>query len=285
MSEEGRKMLNTARQIIEAQRLLAGDILPTALRPLPQLSSVEAQPAPADAGATPAPAAPAVAARPAAAAASKTPPAPANVLPLEALPGTPEEKRRALDELRQRVEKCPTCPLHATRTNVVFGEGDADAQLVFVGEAPGADEDATGRPFVGKAGELLTNMIQAMGLKRTQVYIANILKCRPPNNRTPNPQEVLCCWGFLLQQLQIIRPQVIVTLGNPATHTLLRTTEGITKIRGQWRKLPDLAPGLEGIDVMPTFHPAYVARNYTVETRKKVWDDLQKVMEKLRQAE
>jgi DNA polymerase len=204
------------------------------------------------------------------------------VLELETLPQTPAQKQAALEALKARIEACKSCALHASRTNVVFGEGAADAQLMFIGEAPGADEDATGRPFVGRAGELLTKMIVAMGLQRPQVYIANILKCRPPDNRTPGPQEVVCCWGFLLQQMQIIRPRVIVTLGNPATQTLLETKTGITRLRGQWQKLPDLAPGLGGIDVMPTFHPAFVLRNYTVATRQQVWDDLQKVVEKLK---
>ena len=208
-------------------------------------------------------------------------PAGRNRLPeIESHVATPsaEQKARALAELEKEATACKSCGLAQTRNKLVFGEGNADTDLVFVGEAPGAEEDATGRPFVGRAGELLVKMISAMGLRREDVYICNMLKCRPPANRTPNPQEVECCWGFLVRQLQIIQPQVIVTLGNPSTKGLLRTKEGITRIRGSWQKLPDIGEGLEGIDVMPTFHPAYVLRQYTPDNRKKVWDDLQKVM-------
>lgn len=194
---------------------------------------------------------------------------------------TPEEKVKLLDKLKTEVEKCTACELCNTRMNIVFGEHNFSARLVFVGEAPGADEDEQGRPFVGRAGELLTKMINAMGLRREDVFICNMLKCRPPQNRTPNPQEIQACWSFLVRQLQIIRPEVIVTLGNPATQGLLNTKVGITRLRGEWQSLPEIAPGLGGTPVMPTFHPAYVLRNYSVDTRKKVWDDLQKVMARL----
>ena len=192
---------------------------------------------------------------------------------------TADEKRQALEELKaQCVPGCSACVLAGGRTNIVFGEGDPNARLVFVGEGPGQDEDLSGRPFVGKAGQLLGNMIVAMGLTRQDVYICNMVKCRPPGNRTPEPAEILACMPFLLRQLQIIAPRVIVTLGNPATQNLLGTAIGITKLRGQWQKLPNLAPGLEGIAVMPTFHPAYLLRNYNPATRGLVWSDLQKVM-------
>jgi uracil-DNA glycosylase family 4 len=195
---------------------------------------------------------------------------------------TPEEKQAALAELNDaHVHDCTRCVLSKTRTNTVFGEGAADADLVFVGEGPGADEDASGRPFVGRAGELLTKMIIAMGLSREQVFIANVVKCRPPNNRTPAPEEVSTCWPYLVQQLQIICPKVIVTLGNPATQTLLQTKTGITRLRGEFQPLPAIGEGLAGISVMPTFHPAYLLRNYSVETRGKVWSDLQQVMQLL----
>lgn len=183
----------------------------------------------------------------------------------------------AMDETEVRV--CTACPLSTTRTQTVFGEGSADADIVFVGEGPGAEEDKTGRPFVGRAGELLTKMIEAMGLTRRDIFIGNIVKCRPPGNRAPAGDEVQACIGYLLRQLQIIQPKVIVTMGNPATQTLLGTRTGITRLRGQWQKLPDLGEGLAGIDVMPTFHPAYILRQYTPENRRKVWSDLQKVMD------
>jgi DNA polymerase len=193
-----------------------------------------------------------------------------------------DQKAAALETINaDEVSLCTKCVLSRTRTNTVFGEGDACARLVFVGEGPGADEDASGRPFVGRAGELLTKMITAMGLSREQVFICNLVKCRPPGNRAPAPEEVEACWGYLLRQLQIIRPEVIVTLGNPATQNLLQTRTGITKLRGQFQPLPEHAPGLGGTAVMPTFHPSYVLRQYTPETRGKVWSDLQQVMERL----
>jgi uracil-DNA glycosylase len=191
------------------------------------------------------------------------------------------EKQRLLREIAQQVQKCRLCHLGETRTNVVFGEGSPDARLVFVGEAPGEEEDRQGRPFVGRAGELLTKQIQAMGLKREDVYIANVCKCRPPGNRTPMADEVEHCREHLLGQLRIIRPTVIVTLGNPATHALLNTTVGITRLRGQWQRMPEVDPELAGIKVMPTFHPAYLLRAYTEDNRRKVWSDLQAVMKEL----
>lgn len=195
---------------------------------------------------------------------------------------TRQQKIDALAKLQaEHLAQCGLCSLCQTRTQTVFGEGDAEARLVFVGEAPGAEEDRTGRPFVGRAGELLGKMIVAMGLKREEVYICNIIKCRPPDNRTPDPAEMAACMPYLVRQLQILAPAVIVTLGNPATQSLLDTKTGITRLRGQWQKLPDIGEGLAGIDVMPTFHPAYVLRNYNEETRGKVWDDLKKVMDRL----
>ncbi len=194
----------------------------------------------------------------------------------------PEQKAEALRALNEgEVKNCTRCGLHAGRRNTVFGEANPDADLVFVGEGPGQDEDRTGRPFVGRAGELLTKMIHAMGLRREDVFICNIVKCRPPGNRAPAPEEVQACWPFLIRQLDILRPKVIVTLGNPATQNLLRTKTGITRLRGQWQSLPDLGEELAGTPVMPTFHPAYLLRQYTVENRKKVWSDLQAVMQRL----
>lgn len=192
-------------------------------------------------------------------------------------------KLHRLEQLdRDEVRGCTKCALCHTRTQTVFGEGDPDARLMFVGEGPGQTEDETGRPFVGRAGELLDKQIAAMGLKREQVFIANIVKCRPPENRTPAPDEVAQCFGYLVRQIEIIRPAVIVTLGGPATKAMLDTKEGITRIRGTWHTFDALAlRGGPSIPVMPTFHPAYLLRSYTVENRKKVWSDLQAVMEKL----
>lgn len=191
-------------------------------------------------------------------------------------------KQRLLDDLRARHDReCPHCTTATAHTQTVFGEGNPDARLVFVGEAPGAEEDRTGRPFVGRAGELLNKMIVAMGLEREEIYIANVLKSRPPNNATPTPAEVMKCAPYLAEQLKIIAPDVIVALGAPATKFLLDTTEGITALRGSWHacRLGELE-----IPVMPTFHPAYLLRNYTPEARGKVWSDLQAVMKRLNQS-
>ena len=208
-----------------------------------------------------------------------------NPLPeVEAAPAsmTAEQKAQALKALDdQHVRNCTRCQLCENRSRTVLGEGNPDADLVFIGEGPGEEEDRQGRPFVGRAGQLLTRMIHAMGLKREDVYICNLVKCRPPGNRAPAPQEVQACWGYLVAQLQIIAPKVIVSLGSPATQNLLNTKVGITKMRGQWQVLPAIAEGLGGIAVMPTFHPAYVLRQYTDANRRKVWDDLQAVLERL----
>jgi DNA polymerase len=153
----------------------------------------------------------------------------------------------------------------------VFGEGHPRARLMFVGEGPGRDEDLQGRPFVGKAGELLDRMIGALGLRREDTYIANVVKCRPPDNRTPTTDEAHACLGYLRRQIELIQPAVIVTLGATPLRELVGLTEGITRIRGQWRQV---RVGDRDIPVMPTFHPAYVLRQYTQEVRRAVWEDL-----------
>lgn len=190
-------------------------------------------------------------------------------------------KQRALDELRQRVLGCVKCShLVAARTNVVFGVGNPDADLMFVGEAPGADEDLQGEPFVGKAGQLLTKIIQTMGLSRETVYIANILKCRPDmpagssGNRKPTPEEMQTCISHLHEQIDIIQPKVIVALGATAVEGLLGRTEGITRLRGHWREY-------RGIPLMPTYHPAYLLRNQAMSEKRRLWEDMLQVMEKL----
>ena len=177
------------------------------------------------------------------------------------------EPVQGLDQIRTRLGDCTRCKLHETRTNIVFGVGNARARLMFVGEGPGADEDIRGEPFVGRAGKKLDEMILAIGLERKNVYIANIVKCRPPDNRAPEPDEVATCSPFLFEQIAAIRPQVIVALGSPAAKLLLDTKVGITRLRGIWHSY-------DGIPVMPTFHPAYLLRAYTPENRRKVWEDL-----------
>jgi len=168
---------------------------------------------------------------------------------------------------------CTRCKLHTLgRRQVVFGVGNPQARLMFVGEAPGEDEDKQGEPFVGRAGQLLTKIIEAIGMTREQVYIANIIKCRPPGNRNPEPDEVATCEPFLFEQLAIVQPRVVVALGKFAAHSLLRTTEPITKLRGRvfaWR----------GASLIPTFHPAYLLRN--PPAKREVWEDMKKVRELL----
>lgn len=183
--------------------------------------------------------------------------------------------RRTADEMsqiRSEVLRCASCPLSSTRKNVVFGEGDPHAALMFIGEGPGAVEDETGRPFVGPAGELLTRIIGAMGLKRDDVYIANIVKCRPPGNRDPHPEEVAACIGYLHAQIDAIRPKIIVALGRIASHTLLGEDTPISRLRGAFREY-------QGIMLMPTYHPSYLLQNPA--KKRDVWEDIQKVMDVL----
>lgn len=181
-----------------------------------------------------------------------------------------------LEAIRREVEGCQLCKLWTTRANTVFGEGNPQAQIMFIGEAPGADEDATGRPFVGRAGQLLTKMIEAIELKREDVYIANVLKSRPPGNRNPEADEVKACIPFLFRQIAVIRPKIVVALGNPATQSLLETKVGITKLRGEFQPYPRLP----GIWVLPTFHPAYLLRS--PDKKREAWEDLKKVRAFLR---
>ncbi len=189
-------------------------------------------------------------------------------------------KAQALEKIAAHVRSCHECPLGATRLNAVPGEGDPDAAIAFVGEAPGADEDESGRPFIGRAGKLLTDIITAMGLQREQVYICNTLKCRPPANRDPLSSEKDACRHFLRSQLDIIKPKVIVALGSHAARELLATDEAIGKLRGvfhEYKTSPDAAP----IKLMPTYHPAYLLRNYSPDNRRRVWEDMQLVMAEL----
>ncbi len=192
-----------------------------------------------------------------------------------------EAKQTLFSSLRERALVCVRCPhLASSRKNVVFGVGSIDAQLMFVGEAPGADEDEQGEPFVGKAGQLLTKIIQATGLSRTDVYIANILKCRPDTpgqsagNRKPTPEEMQTCIPYLHEQIDLIRPKVIVALGATAVEGLLGKTAGITKLRGHWQTY-------RGTPLMPTYHPAYLLRNQAMSEKRRVWEDMLAVMEKL----
>jgi len=181
-----------------------------------------------------------------------------------------------LPSLAKFVAGCPRCKLSKSRTNIVFGQGNPHADLMFVGEAPGRDEDEQGLAFVGRAGQLLTKIIEAMGKKRGDVYIANCLKCRPPNNRNPEPDEVAACRPFLEEQIRLISPKVIVTLGTFAAQALLETDEPIGRMRGRWRSA-------HGARVMPTFHPAFLLRS--PERKKDVWEDMKLVRDYLAASE
>ncbi len=192
------------------------------------------------------------------------------------LEGEPATVRETLEDIRRDLGDCHRCKLWSTRTNIVFGEGNPNAELMFVGEAPGADEDASGRPFVGRAGQLLTKMIEAIDLKREDVYIANTLKSRPPGNRNPELDETRACIPFAFRQIAAIRPKLIVTLGNPATQGLLETKVGITRIRGTFQEYPRDA----AIKVLPTFHPAYLLRS--PDKKREAWEDMKKVRAFLR---
>jgi uracil-DNA glycosylase family 4 len=214
------------------------------------------------------------------------PPPPSTPPSLPALSSTPgldpAARTAAFEDLRQRALSCQRCPNLATsRKSVVFGVGNIHADILFIGEAPGADEDSMGEPFVGKAGELLTRIITAMGLTRDQVYIANVLKCRPDTpgqfsgNRKPNPEEMATCLPFLQEQIELIRPKVLIALGATAIEGILGTSPiQVTKVRGQWMRFRD-------IPLMPTFHPAYLLRNESVTEKRKVWEDMMAVMEQI----
>jgi len=182
------------------------------------------------------------------------------------------DKDSALKSLRDEIGDCQRCKLCKNRKNIVFGEGPAGARIMFIGEGPGRDEDIQARPFVGEAGKLLTSLIVKLGLKREEVYIANIVKCRPPNNREPEADEIIICSPFVERQIEIIKPKVIVSLGKVATHALLKVKTPISKIRGNFFDY-------RGIPLMPTFHPAYLLRNK--KDKWLTWDDMQKVLEKI----
>jgi DNA polymerase len=210
---------------------------------------------------------------PIAPAAKPAPPAPLIAAPIVSRISLPTVQKIALlAELdTTKVKPCILCVLCKSRTNTVFGEGDPDAKIFFIGEGPGETEDQTGRPFVGRAGILLDKMIAGMGLARQQVFIANIVKCRPPGNRTPAPDEVAACTPYLERQLELVSPRVIVTLGLPAAKYMLQTNTTMGRLRGQWHQW-------RGIKLMPTYHPAYLLRSYTPENRAAVWSDLKLVM-------
>lgn len=235
--------------------------------PLMMVAEPAAPPMYGSAPSTSAPPAPASAAAPVSA-----PPAPVSAPPAPALRASIEDVRTRLALLAEEARTCSRCGLCQGRQQAVFSRGDPAAELCFVGEGPGADEDRLGEPFVGAAGQLLDKMITAMGYARDAVYICNIVKCRPPGNRKPEPAEMKACLPFVTQQIDLIRPKVLVALGATAMEGLFGTTLGITRLRGTWKVY-------KSIPVMPTFHPAYLLRNPAA--KREVWSDLQEVMKRL----
>ncbi len=186
------------------------------------------------------------------------------------------DKLERLEKMKQRVFICKNCKLWEGKRNYVFGEGNPEAEIMFVGEAPGAEEDAQGRPFVGEAGQLLTKIIEAMGLKREDVYIGNIVKCRPPQNRTPTREEIEACKIYIFEQIEIIRPKVIVALGSTPLITLYGKKISITEFRGKWFEW-------RGIPVMPTYHPSYLLRNPSnKDLKRQVWKDMKECLKRIR---
>jgi DNA polymerase len=182
------------------------------------------------------------------------------------------EKKVELITFKEKIDKCTLCPLSSSRINIVVGEGNTSAELMFVGEAPGEEEDKQGRPFVGKAGQLLNRIISAMGLKREDVYITNIIKCRPPKNRDPKTDEIDACINFLIEQIDIIKPKIIVALGRISAQILTGKNLPITELRGNFYSF-------RGINVLPTYHPAYLIRNEgNINLKRQVWNDMKKVM-------
>ncbi|OHB73698.1 MAG: hypothetical protein A2Z25_19100 [Planctomycetes bacterium RBG_16_55_9] len=189
-------------------------------------------------------------------------------------------KAAELEKIAEEVRRCCKCGLGSSRTNAVPGEGNPDARIMFVGEAPGADEDAQGRPFVGRAGQLLDKIIGACGLKREDVFIGNVLKCRPPDNRDPRPDEIISCLPYLQKQIEIIEPEIIVALGAHAARTLLNTNKAIGELRGQFHEYY-AGIGRPPIKLMATYHTAFLLRSYTPENRRRVWEDMKKVLAEL----
>jgi DNA polymerase len=288
MSDAYRQLLDSAIEHLQSLKAQGVRFIPVApenfaaLNEAPRVAAAKPSVAPPASGrqapgtfAQPAPAPALVQSKPAVA------PALPSSMPVDSRPVlTLEAKTAAYAELRQRALICVKCAhLASSRKNVVFGVGSIDAEIMFVGEAPGADEDEQGEPFVGKAGQLLTKIIQTMGLNRDSVYIGNILKCRPDTpgqsagNRKPTAEEMQTCIPYLHEQIDLIRPKVLIALGATAVEGLLGKTVGITKLRGNWQTY-------RGIPLMPTYHPAYLLRNQALSEKRRVWEDMLQVMEK-----
>ena len=245
-----------ARQLLASARAWLEELGEEGIETLPRLQAPAAEVSPAP---------------------SQPEPATAEERPLQTLdPATGWGDTVSLEDVRERLGDCRRCRLCEARSRIVFGDGNPDADLMFVGEGPGADEDAQGLPFVGRAGQLLTEMIEkGLEIPRSEVYICNIVKCRPPKNRAPQSDEAQTCREFLDGQIAAVKPRVIVSLGKPAASLLLGREVYITRLRGQWQQYRD-------IPVMPTLHPAFVLRQYTAENRRNVWNDLKQALERSR---
>ncbi len=279
----GRDLMAPARRLLlDSVRDYLAQLAEEGLEGLPTGTASRARAAARDPAPPATPAAKPAQVTPAGAAASAAPsaeraatitsrPAPAPVELLSAYPGL--ERTGSLEELREFIGDCKRCKLAPLRTHLVFGVGNPQAELMFVGEAPGADEDARGEPFVGRAGQLLTDIIErGMGLRRADVYICNVIKCRPPDNRNPEPDEVAACEPFLMRQIDLVRPRAIVGLGTFAVQALLKVKTPISRLRGVWQEV-------RGTRMMPTFHPAYLLRSPA--EKRVVWQDIQEVMKLL----
>jgi uracil-DNA glycosylase family 4 len=277
--DELRFLVRQMRAYLEALqawgvRHVPGDRVPALRSPAPGLShsgvpvthrSAEASGAPmASAARSPSPSS------------SSPPPSPPETREALSPPERPADplSRLSLAELEAVAKQCTQCRLHRGRTHVVFGVGNPHAELMFAGEAPGRDEDQQGEPFVGRAGQLLTRIIEAIGMKRQDVYIANVIKCRPPNNRNPEEDEIARCEPYLIRQIELVKPRLIVALGTFAAQTLLKTRLPISQLRGRFHTY-------QGVKLMPTFHPAFLLRN--PERKRAVWEDMQAVQRELRQ--
>jgi DNA polymerase len=272
-SDELRRLTQDWRRYLEALRLWGVHDIPAAALPAPQPQRPSPPPTSRPAKTSEVAAASAQRAVALTPAAEPTP----GLLQEAPPPAAPPEDGLAqlsLSQLEAVAKQCTKCRLHRGRTQVVFGVGNPRAALMFVGEAPGRDEDLQGEPFVGRAGQLLTRIIEAIGLRRRDVYIANVIKCRPPNNRNPQEDEIARCEPYLMRQIELVRPRIIVALGTFAAQTLLKTAAPISQLRGRFHTY-------HGVKVMPTFHPAFLLRN--PERKRAVWEDMQAVQRELRQ--
>tara|TARA_R110002072_G_scaffold42064_1_gene117306 strand:- start:5272 stop:6144 length:873 start_codon:yes stop_codon:yes gene_type:complete len=286
--------MSTDPRILMAQHAKTAELLGVDFLPLGEVPTVMAQPtadvAPPTPSRSPQPTQAPVSVPPAHPPAQANPDSELASIPAaaaQALQGayaSESDAQARLDALRAKYElDAPHAHFNTAFSNIVFGEGDPQAQLMFIGEAPGEDEDRTGRPFVGRAGQLLENMIKAMGVTREQVYITNVLKTRPPNNATPTKEQARLCEPYLVEQVRIIEPKAIVTLGLSASQLILKSQSPMRTLRGHWHPWPTSpeSEGLGKIEIMPTYHPAYLLRSYTEDNRRKVWSDLTQVIDKL----